>query len=90
MANLKIPAKNQKRLLILAGAVLVVVVILYFGVIRSPGKPLPSAELQPAGRPPPPEIKTSLLEDGTLDRFKVWNSLPVQVGPTGKENPFSK
>lgn len=89
MANLKIPAKNQKRLLILAGVVLVVIVILYFGVIRSPGEPLPP-EIQPSDRGALPEVNASLLEGEALEGFKVWDSLPVRVGPTGKENPFSK
>lgn len=88
MASLKIPPKNQKRLLVLIGATVVIVVILYFGVIRSPGPPPP--EIQPTSRRAVPEVKATLLETKTLDQFKVWNSLPIEVGPTGKENPFSK
>jgi len=89
MARRAISDKNKKLFTVLGGVAIVVVLILYFGVIQSPGS-VPVYDTESGGSSSLPKIDTTIIEDGTLDRFDVWNSLPVEVGPTGKENPFSR
>lgn len=36
------------------------------------------------------EINFDIIDGGVLDNFHSWTAIPIEVGPTGKTNPFAQ
>ena len=87
--DLRVKAHSKKTLLIGGAVVLVILgVIFYIGFLRVPTLELP--EQSSDRKDIVPEVDLSALQTSVLSRFRSWSVLPVTVGETGRENPFSQ
>lgn len=87
MASSRKKSSRSTLIRIVVGAVVIAAgVIIYTSVISQP-------ELPPAptgSRGSLPSLNTTVLEDESIDSFHSWQSLPLEVGETGRDNPFSQ
>ena len=87
--DLRIKTRSKKTLTVVGIGVLVVLaLVFYFVFLRTPSF---TPQESSSGRADIiPEVDFSPLESTVLSRFRSWSVLPVTVGETGRENPFSQ
>ena len=87
--DLQAKAHSKRTLPIIGVAVLIILaLVFYFSFLRDTAPQLPGDS---SGRGDIiPEIELSVLESSVLSRFRSWSVLPVIIGETGRENPFSQ
>lgn len=80
--------KKQKKLLIIFGLlILAIFLILYFGYLRK--TPISSIDMPTGGSEITlPELNLDILNDPRFQNLRPYGDLPVEVGETGRENPF--
>lgn len=79
---------SQKTLTrIIAGAIIIAAGFVIYTTFLSQ----PAVEVLPGEQTEDlPNINTSALDDRRIDSFHSWQSLPLEVGVTGRDNPFSE
>jgi len=76
---------KMKLLLVILAIVLVLGGVAYFFLVTPQASPQQTVATEII-----PSIDFSIFDSESFERFKVWGVIPVTVGETGKENPFSE
>lgn len=97
MAVLKTRKKQRQQLLIILFAVIMLAVgiVLYIGIFKKPNISSESFERGVIDRDididsDVPFLDISIFDEEVLKLFRPWSVLPLEIGPTGKVNPFSQ
>lgn len=90
------PKKKRPILLITIFIIVLIAVgaVAYFGFFKSSGgdRKETGSDVSDTGKDRVidiPELNTKIISEETLNLFKIWNVIPVEVSTTGRSNPFS-
>ena len=79
---------NKKKKLQLTLLLIAIAAVFYFGFFAGDGG---QEEGIVARRSVDiPEVNFNIVDKGIIDLFISWSSIPLEVGETGKNNPFSR